>query len=73
MPVYLILAFCMVAQPEVCRDIRPDLADDFPMVGIGACQMIGERIAAEWVEMHPAWRLSKVKCRIGIPPREQDA
>jgi hypothetical protein len=33
---------------------------------------MGERIAAEWVEEHPNWRLHRITCRIGIPPREQD-
>jgi hypothetical protein len=49
------------------------MADDFPMVGLAACQMTGERIASEYLEVHPKWALSRVRCRIGIPPREQDA
>jgi hypothetical protein len=48
------------------------MPDDFPMSGLAACQMTGERIAAEYVELHPKWALSRVRCRIGIPPREQD-
>ncbi len=73
MPVYLTIVFCLIAQAQSCREVRPDLADDFPMTGLVACQMMGERIAAEWIEAHPKWELSRVKCRIGIPPREQDA
>lgn len=63
----------MIGQPESCREIRPDMADDFPMVGLAACQQTGERIAADYVAIHPKWELSRVRCRIGVPPREQDA
>jgi len=73
MPIYLILAFCLISEPEVCNEIRPDLSDVFPIVESLACQIMGERIAAEWVEQHPKWRLDRITCRIGIPPREQDA
>ena len=48
------------------------MADDFPITGLAACQMIGERIAAEYVEAHPKYRLDRVRCRFGIPPREQE-
>ena len=72
MPIYLILAFCLISDPRVCKEIRPDLSDDFPLVEILACQIIGERIAAEWAEEHPKWRLQKIRCRTGIPPRERD-
>jgi hypothetical protein len=71
-PVYLTLAFCLLAQPDFCRDIRPDMVDDFPLIGIAACQAVGERIGAEWVDAHPQRRLDRVKCRIGVAPREQE-
>jgi hypothetical protein len=73
MPVYLTIVFCLIAHAESCQEIRPDLADDFPMVGLAACQQTGERIAADYVDAHPKWALSRVRCRIGIPPRQQDA
>jgi hypothetical protein len=62
----------MIAQAQTCQEIRPDMADDFPMVGLAACQQTGERIAAEYVEVHPKWTLDRIKCRFGIPPRQQD-
>jgi hypothetical protein len=49
------------------------MADDFPMAGLAACQMTGERIASEYVGVHPKWALSRVRCRIGVPLREQGA
>ncbi len=73
MPVYLIIAFCLLADPSTCKDIRPDIADDFPMVGLAMCMQMGERIATEYVETHPKWKLDRVKCRIGSPPQERDA
>lgn len=62
----------MIAQAQICQEIRPDMADDFPMVGLAACQQTGERIAAEYVEAHSKWALSRIRCRIGIPPRQED-
>jgi hypothetical protein len=49
------------------------MADDFAMVGLAACQQTGERIAADYVAIHPKWALNRIKCRIGLPPRQQDA
>ena len=62
-PIYLILAFCLISDPKVCKEIRPDLSDVFPIVEILACQVMGERIATEWVEEHPNWRLES---RVGL-------
>lgn len=73
MPVYLTLMFCLLSNPDFCREIRPNLADDFPIVGIASCQQAGERIGAEWVLAHPQWKLSRVKCRLGVAPREEEA
>ena len=72
MPIYLILVFCLISDPKVCKEIRPDLSHIFPIVEILACQIMGKHIAAEWVEEHPNWRLHRITCRIGIPPRQQD-
>jgi hypothetical protein len=72
-PIYLTIVFCLIGQAQTCREIRPDMADDFPMAGLAACQMTGERIASEYEAIHPKWHLSRVKCRIGVPPREQGA
>jgi len=71
-PIYLVIAFCLISDPSICQDVRPDLADDFPMAGLAACQQMGERIAAEYVDAHPKWQLGRIKCRIGVAPREQD-
>lgn len=72
MPVYLVLVFCLIGGvPEHCQEITPNITDDFLMAGISACAQMGERIGAEYVEAHPAWRLARVKCRIGVAPREQ--
>ena len=63
----LVLIVCLSASPEICREERP------PIDGVNAmgCMVQGQRIAAQWVEEHPKWRLAGWRCQVG--PSERHA
>jgi hypothetical protein len=62
----LVLIVCLAGAPEVCREERPPL--EAP--GTMACIVEGQRVAAQWLEEHPKWRMRAWRCEIG--PRRQD-
>ena len=63
----LVLIVCLATSPAVCREERPlvDLAT--PM----GCLILGERIAADWIDEHPKWTLERWRCESG--PRREGA
>ena len=65
--VTLILIVCLSGMPEICRAEEPVVVLDNPM----ECFIQGQRIAAEWTEEHPKWRLAEWRCQLG--PREKHA
>lgn len=65
--VTLILVVCLSATPDVCREERPPVDVASPM----QCMVQGQQIAAEWIEEHPKWRLSALRCHLG--QREKEA
>lgn len=58
---FLILVFCLVAEPADCREVQPSLE---PM-GLHECMIAGQVEGAKWLDEHPSWRLERVKCEIG--------
>jgi hypothetical protein len=58
----LVLVFCLQAQPSSCIEQRP-IEDITPM----ACLIRGQEYAANWLNEHPKWRLSRWRCEHNIP------
>lgn len=54
----LVLIVCLHAAPMECRKER------MPFEGSSmACAILGQMAAAEYIESHPKWRLSRWQCR----------
>jgi hypothetical protein len=67
--VQLALVYCLTANPTACIEKRPLIED---LVGLSACMVAAQPIAAEFVNEHPAYRLVRWRCEIG-KPREKGA
>lgn len=59
----LALWVCLNANPNACELVRPDKVPG-PMQA-QECILLGQRIAAEWANEHPAYRVVKVRCTLG--------
>ena len=68
MLVTLSLVFCLSGGVQ-CQTIRPD-NDQY--VGLAACAIAGQQLAAQWLEGRPKRYLEKIRCTPGNPPREDD-
>jgi len=61
----LVLVFCTASSGE-CIEHRP-MADDIDSPT--ACLLEGQQFAHEWLEDHPGWTLTRLRCE---PPRSHD-
>ena len=61
-PILLVLFFCTKAAPSICTHIIPNMGDTFPFASVEECVETGNRIAAEFTDIHPHWSLSSVGC-----------
>lgn len=68
MNVFVTLVFCLLANANVCQEVR----SDEPAVGLAMCEIHGQILASEWLPDHPKWTLKAVRCRIGDLPKEED-
>lgn len=53
----LVMTVCLMASPTDCRKER--MPFEGPMM---ACAMAGQFAAADWLNAHPKWRLSRWQC-----------
>jgi hypothetical protein len=53
----LVLLICLASNPSECRT-EPIAFDGGPV----ACAIHGQQAAAEWLALHPRWRLAKWRC-----------
>jgi hypothetical protein len=56
--IVLVLVVCLIGQPGACREERPPAPAMSPM----ACMVLGQQIAATWLEDHPKLRLDRWRC-----------
>lgn len=63
MKVYIILILCHLTTDE-CLTLDPDIEAN----SITSCMLTGQHYAADWTQVHPQWRLSKVRCNVGSRP-----
>jgi hypothetical protein len=61
----LVLVFCLQAEPTSCTEQRP--IEDF---SLQACQIGAQRYAAEWLAVHPKWRLARWRCERNLPRQD---
>ncbi|MBX5452701.1 MAG: hypothetical protein K6U10_02055 [Acidobacteriia bacterium] len=62
MMVQLVLVFCALAQPQLCREQRPVFDPPLTLMG---CITGGQRSAAQWLAEHPNWELRRWRCETG--------
>lgn len=53
----LVMTVCLLTAPEDCRKER--LPFEGPLM---ACAIQGQMAAADWLNSHPKWRLSRWAC-----------
>ncbi|WP_181708046.1 hypothetical protein [Chthonobacter rhizosphaerae] len=53
----LVLTVCLMTAPEECRQER--MPFEGPLI---SCAMAGQFAAAEWLQTHPKWSLSRWRC-----------
>lgn len=59
----LVMTVCLLAAPGDCRKER--LPFDGSLI---TCATAGQIAAADWITMHPKWRLTRWAC--GLPSRD---
>ena len=69
MPIYLSFFICALSG-GACHVTIPI---DQPYTGIAACQMGGMMIAPQWEEIHPGWKVSRIRCSLGDRPHDEEA
>ncbi len=70
MLVTLSMVFCLISDPGKCQTITPLIAGD-QFLTMSNCPIAGQSEAVKWVEEHPLYRMSRVRCRIGNKPAER--
>jgi hypothetical protein len=60
----LVLVYCLTAQPDKCTEQRPVFEE--PLTGM-ACMMNAQRVAIQYVEEHPDWKLAGWRCEVDKP------
>lgn len=68
MPVYLTYLICAIGS-GACHNTAV-LAQ--PLMGLAACQIQGMQMAPSWQDAHPGWRVAKIRCTLGNPPKDDD-
>lgn len=63
----LALTACLIAHPQHCRQV----ADFDPPDSLMECIVGSQRAAAAWAVEHPAWRVTRIRCSIGVPEQKQ--
>jgi hypothetical protein len=81
MIVTLTLVFCLTTRfpadadihpvPPGCQMLGPTSIDGF--AGFVGCQLRGEEMAAAWLVKRPKWRLWRITCMPGNPPRQENS
>ena len=61
----LILVVCLSSSPGTCRT-EPQAFEGSSRT---ACLILGERLAADWIEEHPDWHVRRWHCQQGARPR----
>jgi hypothetical protein len=57
----LVLTVCLAASPMKCHDIA--MTFETTPVTPAQCAFFGQFHAAEWLALHPQYKLSALKCR----------
>jgi hypothetical protein len=70
MSITLALAFCLIGQPGYCRTVNPEAQDGWS--GLAGCALRGQELAIDWLADHPTWKLDRIRCTPGNPPRADD-
>ena len=63
--IQVILIYCSLANPQMCREDRPLYED--PPSSLVACMTTAQLTAATYVQEHPGWRLANWRCEMGKP------
>jgi len=72
MLVTLSMVFCLISDPTQCRTVTPLIPDDYSL-SMSSCPLAGQTEGAKWVEEHPRYRMTRVRCSVGNKPPEKDA
>ena len=70
MLVALSIVFCMVSEPGQCQTVNPIVPDDQPLT-MSSCQIAGQIEGAKWINDHPKYRVTRVRCTVGNRPKQQ--
>lgn len=70
MLVTLSMVFCLVSDPTRCQTVDPVVPDDTPLT-VSSCPIAGQIEGAKWVNEHPKYRMTRVRCTIGNRPKQQ--
>ena len=65
--VQLVLIYCLISNGNACIERRPMLED---IDGISICMMAGPPNAAQFVSLHPTYRLARWRCEVGKRPEK---
>lgn len=57
----LVLVVCLSSSPVICRTEPQPFEGSSRM----ACMILGERLAADWIEEHPDWQVRRWHCMAG--------
>lgn len=63
MPVYLSFLICALSGGGRHAIVPAQQ----PFAGVSACQMQGMIIAPQWLDQHPGWTITRIRCPIGSP------
>ena len=72
MLVTLSMMFCLVSDPTQCQTVSPLIPDDQPLT-LSSCPIAGQIEGAKWVNEHPKYRMTRVRCTVGNRPKQQGA
>jgi hypothetical protein len=69
--VTLSIVFCLAANPTHCQKVFPEPSETAE-AGLASCAIRGQQLATQWLDNHPKWVFSRVRCTIGNEPRNDD-
>jgi hypothetical protein len=70
MLVSLSLVFCLIARLDSCQTVNSAAEDGWS--GFAGCMLHGQELATHWLADHPKWRLDRIRCTSGNPPRTDE-
>jgi hypothetical protein len=63
MTAWIVLVVCVIGLPDRCKEVDGGVAESFV-----ECLLHGEEVGAAWLDRHPGYGLTGVRCYVGEKP-----